>query len=162
MIIAATYRLEYCKKENVRYVWVDEEIICPVCACATLIKKGWRKRKLILIDGDERVLKVRRVRCKECKRIHHVLPDIIVPYKRHCLETVEKIVQGNEEETFCEESEINRIKSWWRKMLLHIAMLEASIKSLLPNPAESRLSKAVRILANAHRWPGTRTALGTG
>jgi hypothetical protein len=149
-------------KENVWYVWVDEEIVCSVCDCATLIKKGWRKRKLILIDEGEWVLKVRRVRCKECNRIHHILPDILVPYKRHCLETVEKIVQGNQEETFCGESDINRIKSWWRKMLLHIATLETAIKSLLPNPLESRLCKAVRVLANAHHWPGTRTALGSG
>ena len=162
MIISAAYRLEYSTKENVRYVWVDEEIVCPVCDCTALIKKGWRKRKLILIDEEKIILKVRRVRCKKCGKIHHVLPDIIVPYKRHCLETVEKIVQGNENEVFCEESEVNRIKSWWRKMLLHIAMLEATIKSLLPNPPESRLRKAVRILANAHRWPGTRTAWDAG
>jgi hypothetical protein len=162
MISVVAYRLEYNAEEKVSYVWVDEEIICPFCACAEMIKKGWRKRKLILLDDEVSILKVRRVLCKDCNKIHHVLPDIVVPYKRHDSKTIEKIIQGSQGETLCEESEINRIKAWWQKLLLYIAILEASIKTQMPAPPESKLSKAVRILANAHLWPRTRIALGLG
>jgi hypothetical protein len=160
--MVTVYSIEYDEVKQVQYVWAGEQIICPVCACAMLIKKGWRKRKLITLDGAVLTLMVCRVRCKECNKIHHVLPDIIVPYKRYDLETIEKIVQGNQNETVCEENVINRIKAWWRKFLLYISMLETSIKSKIPTPPKSGLPKAVRILANAHLWPGTRIALGLG
>jgi len=162
MISVKAYHMEYNDEKKVRYVWVDEQIVCPACDCTILIKKGWRKRKLITITDEVLVLMVRRVRCKDCNKIHHVLPDIIVPYKRHDLKTIKKIIQGNQDETFCEDCEINRIKSWWRKLLIYMSMLEASIKSQIPIPPESRLPRAVRILANENLWPGTRIALGSG
>ena len=162
MIIITDYNIEYDEEEQVRYVRVDEKIICPVCACEVLIKKGWRKRTMVLIDDEVVVLMVCRVRCKGCNKIHHVLPDIIVPYKRHDLETVEKIIQGNQNETFCEESVINRIKAWWRKLVLYVSILEISAQSQISVSPESQLPKTVQVLANNHLWPRTRIALGLG
>lgn len=41
---------------------------------------------------------IRRLRCGQCGKVHHELPDVVVPYKRHCAETIEKVIEGNVEE----------------------------------------------------------------
>ena len=38
------------------------------------------------------VLSIRRLRCADCKRIHHELPDILVPYKHHVRESIETTI----------------------------------------------------------------------
>lgn len=43
-------------------------------------------------DGDSRTLLIRRLRCGDCGRVHHELPDIVVPYKRYDSETIEEIL----------------------------------------------------------------------
>jgi hypothetical protein len=65
--------------------------VCPVYG-EILFVIGVRKRKLINAEIDKQTLVIRRLRCKECRVIHHELPDIVVPYKRHCAETIERIV----------------------------------------------------------------------
>jgi len=160
--MVTVYEMDYNEDKQVQYVRTDEQVICSVCDCEVLIKKGWRRRTLILINDEELVLMVRRVKCKGCNKTHHVLPDIIVPYKRHDLETIEKIVLHNQNETVCEESVINRIKTWWRRLLLYATMLQSSKQIQFPAPSKPQLSTIVRILVNANLWPGTRIALGFG
>ncbi|MDR2898747.1 MAG: DUF6431 domain-containing protein [Clostridiales bacterium] len=162
MILIADYHMEYSKDKKVIYVRADEILICPVCACDKFINKGWRTRKLILINDDISVLMVRRVWCKGCNKIHHVLPNIIVPYKRHDAETIEAIITGCQCKTFCEESIINRIKVWWRRLQSYIAVIEASTQSGIIAPLKSRLSKTISKLVNANLWPRTRITLGIG
>jgi len=60
----------------------------------------------------KKILIIRRLRCEDCKRIHHELPDCIVPYKRICAETIESITNGSDEAP-CENRFISRILAWW-------------------------------------------------
>jgi len=160
MISVAVYHEEYNQDEDTPYIWVDELIICSACGRSELIYKGWRKRKVITITEAIMIMMIRRVKCKHCKKIHHVLPDIIVPYKRNTSETIDKIKEGHEDETLCEENVINRIKSWWQKLRLYILM--AAAKYNISISSESCITKIVRALANANLWPGTRSALALG
>ena len=56
-----------------------------------------------MIDtGGETVrLVVRRLRCmnENCRRIHHELPDVVVPYKMHTAATFEKIIGNDFQDT---------------------------------------------------------------
>ena len=56
-----------------------------------------------MIDtGGETVrLVVRRLRCmnENCRRIHHELPDVVVPYKMHTAATFEKIIANDFQDT---------------------------------------------------------------
>ena len=164
MISVSEYHTEYDKVEQVSYVHPDEALNCPFCACAELIRKGWRRRKLFILIGTFIVLMIRRVKCKKCRRIHHVLPSTIVPYKRYDAETIENIIEGNSDETCCEESAINRIKAWWTELCIYILMIAPVImeKRQVQVKPESKLTEIVRILANAHLWPGTRSVLVPG
>ncbi|WP_445349419.1 DUF6431 domain-containing protein [Desulforudis sp. DRI-14] len=58
-----------------------EQIPCPCCS-GHLKVIGSRKRSCIDSLGDKIVLIIRRLGCVACHRIHHELPDMLVPYKR--------------------------------------------------------------------------------
>ena len=165
MINVKEYHTEYNESKNVSYVWADEPLSCPSCDSSNLIKKGWRSRKLITFIGSLLILLVQRVRCKGCGKIHHVLPDTIVPYKRYDAQTIEAIINGNPEEALCEldEQEIYRIKTWWAKMKRYILNKTTAVIGKCHDQINSKIKLAaiVRILANADLWPGTRSVLVT-
>ena len=63
------------------------------------------------------ILVIRRLRCDLCKRIHHELPDILVPYKRHCSQSIEQVITGEKGlSVVADESTINRWKEWFRAL----------------------------------------------
>jgi len=161
MISIAKFRIEFNNNGKIGHVETDEVVICPVCGCIHLISKGRRKRGVIMAGDEKIVLMIRRLKCSKCEKIHHELPDIIVPYKRHSAETIENIICGNESDATCEDSTIARIKTWWAAMQLYIKSIIASlaVKYDTKLSAEKKLPELVRMLANTHLWPRTRSAL---
>ena len=159
------------------YVRSSEKPHCPCCD-GPLRVIGSRKRKVIQSDGSARILIIRRLYCDHCHRVHHELPDSIVPYRRHSSATVESVLNRRQElEAYpCENSTAFRIRRWF--LLLH-DYFEQSLTALktehardagtvrfldflLPlNPPELAggwLKKLVRILVNSGRWIQTRSA----
>jgi len=163
MISVKDYRTEYNAEKQASYVWADEQLNCPSCDSPDLIRKGWRSRKLITIIGSFLLFFIQRVRCNGCGKIHHVLPDTIVPYKRFDAKTIEAVIGGTPEQALCEleEQEIYRIKTWWRYMVRYISRKASVVfaKKEIQISPESTLSMIVRALANTHLWPGTRSVL---
>ncbi|WP_302848190.1 DUF6431 domain-containing protein [Paenibacillus naphthalenovorans] len=56
---------------------------------------GSRKRISRNATGEVKVLSLRRLHCTGCCKIHHELPDFLVPYKRYestCIEEVVSLV----------------------------------------------------------------------
>jgi len=163
MISIKEYHTEYSEDKQASYVWADEPLNCSFCASSELVRKGWRSRTLITLIGSLLLLLVQRVRCKNCGKIHHVLPDIIVPYKRYSAETVEAIIDGCAEKALrgLDEQEIYRIKTWWVKMERYILKKSASVinKLKIQISPKSKLTTIVRALANTHLWPRTRSVL---
>lgn len=127
---------------------------------------------------------IRRLKCQNprCARIHHELPDTVVPYRRHCAETIEVIIdQKGFEATPMEDLGIQRVREWFEARkdsiygeLLGLAALLgtgfAEEPSVRPKSVLERihflfkdrpgwLSHAVRILVNHCRWPHTRSEL---
>jgi len=87
-----------------------------------------------------------------------------MPYKRHCMETIEKIIAGDTKDVYCEESGICRIKAWWFSSLLYFESVIASLREkhrvvFANNPAPREI---VRAVVNAHLWPSTRSVFVTG
>jgi len=96
--------------------------------------------------------------------IHHELPDMLIPYKRHCADTVEKIISEDIVSVCCEFRTIQRIKTWWANCRMYFESVMTSLCekysiafSLDPAPKE-----IVRAVANAHLWPHTRSACLSG
>lgn len=156
-----------------------ETIHCPNCE-ERLKVIGSRKRGIIEYSGEKKALIVRRLRCLGCGRIHHELPDLIVPYKRYSSETVELIISSSNAETEdypCELSTATRLKTWFYLLreyfintLISLTFLYNydielcnDIKRLIPC-LDSRsgitgwLKRLVRFIVNSGRWLHTRSA----
>jgi len=59
---------------------------------------------------------VRRLGCTECRRIHHELPDMLIPYKRHVAENIEAVIIGDSDSVAADESTIKRWRTWFNEM----------------------------------------------
>jgi len=145
------------------YILSYEIHVCPMCGHA-LVVIGTRGRKYINDDGLTQILVIRRLRCKDCRVIHHELPDILIPYKRHCAVTVEKIVDGDDGNVCCDDRAIHRIRAWWVACKIYFEGVLASLNekygdvfSKVPAPRE-----IVRAVVNANLWIHTRSASLSG
>ena len=112
---------------------------CPICVTTQLTVHSLRQRVLIFKEEEEenkkKKLMIRRLFCAECKRIHHELPECIVPYKRHCAETIKKLIKDSSDSKNasktdyvpCGRETVWRILKWWRIMGLYFIEIYKSI-----------------------------------
>lgn len=145
---------------------------------------GSRKRKYLNRAGELIELIIRRLRCTNCRKIHHELPDKLVPYKRYDSESIENVVSGNNRlDVAADESTISRWKSWFKTMGNHFVGCLISVtaryeketviglstypKSVLGRifhfvgNSSSWLARVVRSIANLNNWIHTRSAFMT-
>lgn len=180
MIVITKYRLIKDEAdERKRCVRSEEKSICPVCAADTLRVIGSRNRRAFDSKGETLIIVIRRLRCLNCQKIHHELPDILVPYKRYLSKCIEAVIEGQWDGISCESSTIHRLRQWFKGMELHIKGSLASVAARMNVRVEvacERLSKSikayvgwepgwlaktVRILVNTNNWVHTRFAFMT-
>jgi hypothetical protein len=124
---------------------------------------------------------IRRMRCITCCRIHHELPDILVPYKRYSAECIESVLDKNSDLPIAaDDSTIWQWLQWFgdKKDYLAGSLLSilhpyepgiAEDLSTLPAAPLPRikylvgatpgwLARVVRTVANCNLWPQTRFA----
>jgi hypothetical protein len=74
-------------------------------------------------------LVIRRLRCAECRRIHHELPDKLVPYKRHVSESIEAVVTGESKLSIpADEATLGRWRHWFNNLADYFQGCLESIK----------------------------------
>jgi len=110
MVIITNYTLE--EKGGLTHVHSNETQPCPICQRRMRLL-GTKRRKLKQADGTRIILLIRRFYCDPCHRVHHELPDIVVPYKRHGAKAIESVINKDEEiPVIMEESTIKRLQNW--------------------------------------------------
>lgn len=162
------------------FVRSKEQRLCPCCD-GDLKIIGSRPRKYIKDTGEKIILIIRRMRCKKCHKLHHELPDILVPYKRYEREVVETVLsEDNQLSVAVDDSTLKRWKSWFLERVDYIQGCLQSIvirygkesveeESMLPQSKLQRiwhyvgdgpgwLSRVVRPLVNLNLWIHTRSA----
>ena len=163
------------------FVRCTEVVPCPYCG-ETLVVIGSRHRKVIGADGEQRVYVIRRLRCSQCHKIHHELPDCIVPYKRYESECIEQTVSESAEPTTAaaDDATLRRWRHWFRKQSVYLLGCLYSIAHRMhQDPVESSsissqsvhhrigrlvgnapgwLARMVRPVANSNLWVHTRSA----
>ena len=160
MVMISQYQLKEDESGSL-HVHSYETNVCPVCGHSVFVF-GTRKRKFINAAGEKLTLIIRRLRCKHCRKIHHELPDILVPYRRHCIDTVEKaisIIGDGLSDVCCENHTVNRIKAWWATCQPYFKSVLTSLQEkhgleFSPNPAPREIIRAV---VNANLWIHTRS-----
>lgn len=182
MICLANYRLIRDEANpNKYYVRSEEDSVCPVCGSPELRVIGSRKRGAFQGDGTAIALIIRRLRCQECVRIHHELPDILVPYKRYCSECIEAVLTDRTTAAVAaDESTLHRWQCWFMVMAKHIigCLQSIAIRCSQSSPtaqpslpasllcrvwhyvgnAPAWLARAVRPVVNTNNWVQTRSA----
>lgn len=174
------YKLEYNPKTKRFHVKSINIANCPVCNNRLQII-GSRRRGVIKYGGEKIPLMIRRCYCEQCNKIHHELPDIIIPYKRYTSGAIEKIIsigqQNSEEDYCCDTSTVVRLKAWFFTLRDYIerALLTLRtiykydddickmISKLVPLKNYGKLSAGwlktiVRMLVNTNRWVQTHSA----
>jgi hypothetical protein len=173
--------IEYLKSPKKEFfVRSEEQSLCQCCD-GHLKVVGSRERTCINGLGEKRVLIIRRLGCKQCRKIHHELPDILVPYKRHVRESIEAIVnQDPAASVSADQSTLGRWKRWFDDMSDYFQGCLKSIaiqsgqenvedKSGLPKSKLQRiwqyvgnapgwLARIVRPIVNTNLWVHTRYA----
>lgn len=177
MIIITKYKLVADEMDRSKqYVKSEEKSICPICLADALKVIGSRNRMALDSKGERLTIVIRRLRCLSCKRIHHELPDILVPYKRYLSKCIESIIEGKIAKIACESSTITRLRSWFKSMENHIKRSLASIMArayarikvgnntaleaikIYVGKGPGWLSRAVQIVVNTNNWVHTRLA----
>ncbi len=154
---------------------------CPCCG-DSLIVYGSRKRGYIDINGTKNTLVIRRLKCTACSKIHHELPDILVPYKRYSSECIEEAIM-NKQTCFvsADESTLYRWRRWFSDVkeyflnciIAMLKQLDYKANEQLSRPhgtalegimdlvgqREKWLAQVVRKLVNTKMWVQTRSAL---
>lgn len=143
---------------------------------------GSRKRKCKQSSGEEIHLIIRRLRCENCCKIHHELPDILVPYKRYTAESVEKIIAANKPaDVSADEATLYRWRAWFKAWAPYAlgCLRSIGLRFGLDVPVEDTpvstqsafqqigrfvgeqvgwLARAVRPIVNINLWVHTRSA----
>ena len=155
-------------KADYFFVRSKESVNCPICG-EKLTVRGERKRKIKDESGEKRTLIIRRMKCVKCGKIHHELPDMVIPYKRYSAEVVEAVITGGKKaEVVCEEGTIRRVIQWWRLMLpYYINVLKSLTEKYQIQFHEPPLFREIiRAVVNSNNWICskiicTRTELST-
>ncbi|MCR5848234.1 MAG: DUF6431 domain-containing protein [Lachnospiraceae bacterium] len=130
---------------------------------------GSRKRKLKCDDGETKQLIVRRLHCDRCNKIHHELPDCVVPYKRYSAEVISEVVSADTESVTSfsgETSTFLRLRTWFALLRDYLSRIRellqirfsADISNINPSSVGG-LKSIVRLLVNSNLWPQTRLAI---
>lgn len=133
------------------------------CCGKSMSVIGTRDRKSRERSGETKIYNIRRLCCDQCGRIHHELPDFLVPYKRYEAECLESVLSNpSAHDVPADESTIfrwfawfNRFVDYWANCLLSIVLRTKQEKgplNLTSANSETALQRIGRLLGNAPRW----------
>jgi len=153
MISISKYREVVDKNGNIK-IYAEETLPCPICG-ESLSCFAWRLRIVIGEDGNTKWLLIRRLRCSECGKIHHELPiGLVIPYKRHCAETIQKIIKGNTNSVPCCFKVAGKILAWWEGVNPYFTFVLGSLTEKLGMKfsAPPAIEETVRAVVNSNNW----------
>ena len=137
MVIISRYRIVKLYKNGIEEYKVlsYESALCPKCGSTLHTVVGSRIRKLYSIEGNKKDYRIRRLYCTSCRKIHHELPDVIVPYKSYDVSSIYNIIIGNKKEVGCDEKTAINVLLWWDRINKYGQSIKSMVefKSFLKN-----------------------------
>lgn len=132
----------------------EETHLCPSCQKKTLHAIGRRIRSVINSEGNRERYLIRRLQCPLCKRIHHELPNFIVPYKRYAAQVVEAAIDGKTHDLPCYDSTIKNFKCWFAHIADKMAcFLEKTVlNKVVKQESVSPLQRIKLLYGGSYGW----------
>jgi hypothetical protein len=159
MIITSDYETRIDDKGYI-HIRSREQHTCPICQGEVYVIGS--RRRVLTLRKEKKTLIIRRLRCKNCKTVHHELPDVVVPYKRHGRKTIETIINGENRSARhnCTEGTAKRIRNWWQSVYIYFQSILTSlaVKYNVAFSGRMVLREIVRAIVNANLWPHTHSA----
>lgn len=116
---------------------------------------GSRKRVWYQSSGERATLIIRRLYCEACARIHHELPDLLVPYKRYDAESIEgSLSEPKRTDIAADESTLSRWKTWFLAFAVYAAGALQSISLRFHLPVASSSTRSCSALQSLGRFVG--------
>lgn len=177
--------MSWLRRQPAFFVRCAEVVPSPCCGDQLCII-GSRKRILVDENGERSLLIIRRLRCIQCRKVHHELPDCVVPYKRYASSCVEQVVTESEipQAVAADDATLRRWKNWFHQQSAYLLGCIRSIAIRFhQNPVEELsvplqsahqrighyvgdapgwLARLVRPIANLNLWLHTRSAFLSG
>lgn len=103
---------------------------CPNCKSNNLIRHSKYKRNAYYIEDNEikhKIINIIRVKCKECKRTHALLPICIIPYKHNILDVIVKSLV-NDQTTI--NISIDTINKWNKELNIFLPYLKTFFNNI--------------------------------
>ena len=72
----------------------ENEVICPNCGSDNLIHYDTVTRVVRTKGRKTNRVRIRRLRCKGCRRVHREIPSYIYPYKQYESEVIDGVIDG--------------------------------------------------------------------
>ncbi|WHH59850.1 DUF6431 domain-containing protein [Petroclostridium sp. X23] len=114
---------------------------------------GSRKRGVIESAGEKKHLVIRRLCCSHCGRVHHELPDILVPYKRYSSQTIEAGIGDTRNDLPCERSTIRIWQIWFALLEKYFDACLIAIKMLYHHNEITFIYSLLHPLKNRKKYP---------
>jgi hypothetical protein len=141
------------------FVRSAEKTHCPCCT-GILVVIGSRQRVWYKSSGDREKLIIRRLYCEKCEKIHHELPDLLLPYRRYDAESIEGVIsEPAYSDVAADESTLFRWRSWFYVWAMYaIGCLESiALQFKLPVESPSKLPQSAlqslgRYVGNGNGW----------
>ena len=111
------------------------DFLCPVCRNGSLIFRDYCKRIVRYEDGTSEWLCIPRHRCTnpKCRKLHRMLPDLLVPYKHYPEETVsgiiDDVINPDDEDSEIYPSETTMIR-WHHWFMANRFNIEGHMRSI--------------------------------
>ena len=139
------------------FVRSGELSTCPHCH-RSLRVIGSRRRVRRTPEGVRLVLIIRRLRCDPCARIHHELPDCLVPYRRYDADSLEAFAtEGSAAAVAAEPSTFTRWHAWFRVWIPYVQQCWAALQARKRIPATAGALPWLTPLPERAPWVRTST-----
>jgi hypothetical protein len=107
-------------------------------------------------SGERSKLVIRRLRCANCEKIHHELPDLLVPYKRYDAESIEGVLEEpSRDDIAADESTICRWRNWFAVWKIYAQGIIQSLSILHKRTVKHPSAPSQSALHNLGRYVGT-------
>lgn len=121
-----------------------------------MIFRDYCKRIVRFEDGDHEWIKIPRHQCDnpKCRKIHRMLPDVLVPFKHYPEETISGVLDDivgpddMDSENFPSEKSMNRWHHWFIFNRMNIEGHMRSIGHRILGYDEELLSSTISLLAH--------------
>jgi len=110
----------------------DAGRLCPACGERMVVHSTVR-RHYRTEEGRKHWIRIRRLRCKECGKIHRQLPDAIQPYKHYLAEVIEGELESKEDAPGGPDARtLVRWRSWftWVRGIMEAVLVSIQIQAM--------------------------------